>query len=102
MTDGPKRETEYVASIGELVLTRNPAPASKLSTRYLGPFRVELYDPAHGRYTLRNLAQDTVCQRHKIDIYPFTPSGHLFTDDELIDIAAGDNDEKRIVAVIGH
>jgi hypothetical protein len=102
LADGPKRQTEYRASIGELVLTRNPAPASKLSTKYLGPFRVEQYDPTHGRYTLRNLAQDKLCQRHKLDIYPFTTSGHLFTDAELVDIAAGDDDERRIVAVMSH
>ena len=48
------------------------------------------------------MAQDKLCQRHKLDIYPFTTSGHLFTDAELVDIAAGDDDERRIVAVIGH
>ena len=51
---------------------------------------------------LRNLAQDKLCQRHKLDIYPFTTSGHLFTDAELVDIAAGDDDERRIVAVMSH
>ena len=68
----------------------------------IGYQELELYDPTHGRYTLYNLAQDTLCQRHKLDVYPFTTSGHLFTDDELVGIAAGDDDERRIVAVIGH
>ena len=51
---------------------------------------------------MKSLTRDTERDRQGMGAYTFVTSEYWFKEEELVDIAATDDDEKRAVAVIVH
>ena len=65
-------------------------------------FKVGNYDETHGRCHWKSITRDTERERQGMGACTFVTSEYWFIEEELVDVAANDDDEKRPVAVITH